>query len=150
MAEKDLWKNYRDHMRKYGHLQRIENMVGVGVCDISQCLRIPGSTRGVESWVELKQLPSWPRDPEAIVKVDHYTPQQRNWQRARGQAGGRVYVFIQIDKDFLLFSWTVAVATLGLSPRAVLEAGALLRATSFPERELMREFTALTPYKSTT
>lgn len=144
MAEKNLSHRFVDRMRKYGHVQRVENLIGVGICDINLCIR------GTESWVELKQLPNWPRDPDAIVKVDHYTPQQRNWQRARGSAGGRVYVFIQIGGDFLLFSWSVAIATLGLSPRAVLDAGALLHSSTFPEEELLREFTSKVPYKSTT
>jgi hypothetical protein len=145
MAEKNLAHCFRDHMRKHGHVQRIENAVGTGMCDVNICIA------GTESWVELKQLDNWPVKADTLVLVPHYTPQQRNWQRARAQAGGRVYVLLQVDTFYLLLPWYAAVSQLGKCTRDVLLANALLHAVGrFPEAELLTEFTSITPYKSMT
>lgn len=144
MSEKNTWTAFRENLSKYGHLQRIENMVGVGMCDVNVCIR------GTESWVELKQLDAWPVKPDTLVLLPHYTPQQRVWQRRRGEAGGRVYVLLQVGSEYALFGWAQAVAVLGRVSRSILLRNALLYEKGFPTAALLREFTSITPYSTLT
>ena len=67
----------------------------------------------VEGWLELKQLHSWPRDPLGIVRVPHFTPQQRNWLKLRRLKGGRAFLLLQVKEEWLLLDGEVASTELG-------------------------------------
>lgn len=76
----------------------------------------------IEGWLELKQLPRWPRGgPEAIVKVSHFRPGQRVWIKRRARRGGRVHVLLQVGPDWLLLPPLEAAQELGRCSRARLE-----------------------------
>ncbi len=57
----------------------------------------------VDGFIELKWLRSWPKDPEAVVRIEHYSPQQRLWIRRRHLAGGKVWLLLQCKREWLLF-----------------------------------------------
>lgn len=110
-------------MKPFGHFVRIENMIGSGHPDVSYCLS------GVEGHVENKWRYRWPAKPEDVVTLDHFTPQQRLWIQARCNAGGRVYVFLEVEKPvatYLLLPGTWAWRFLGKVPRADIERAALV------------------------
>ena len=143
MAEKDLWATMRDHLKRYGDFQRVENMVGSGIPDVNYCL-----PPGVEGWVELKQTQGWPRDPMRPLALDHYTPQQRLWHKRRRSAGGRVFVLLQIVKpcEYILLDARWAAIHLGLTAtqRDIKQAALVLGLHTFPERfvmEMLKGFT---------
>lgn len=93
---------------------RVENGACPGTPDIECTL----------GWIECKYLERWPsRVP--IVKCEHYTPQQRVWHVKRSRAGGRVFVMIQIARDYLLFRGEVAAEHLGRVDEATLRSVAL-------------------------
>ena len=76
----------------------------------------------VEGWIELKQLPRWPRGgPDEIVRVAHFRPGQRVWIGRRARRGGRVHVLLQVGADWLLLPGEVAARELGRVSRARLE-----------------------------
>jgi len=74
-----------------------------------------------EGWVELKKLAAWPRDGEAVVRVEHFTPQQRNWLRLRRMRGGRAFLLLQVKDEWLLFHGEIAAEHLGRVDRQMLE-----------------------------
>lgn len=75
----------------------------------------------VEGWIELKKLNAWPRDGEAVVRVEHFTPQQRNWLKLRRMRGGRAWLLLQVKDEWLLFDGRVAADNLGRVNRQDLE-----------------------------
>lgn len=141
MAEKDLWAILRDRMKLHGHFERIENMVGRGRPDVNYCIT------ACEGNIELKQIQNWPTREESIVRVEHFTPQQRIWIRQRVSAGGRVFVLLEVVRPvqsyFLLpgrWAWT----ELGKrATRAHIEHAAVaVGLGSFPTPAVLRELTA--------
>jgi hypothetical protein len=144
MAEKDLWAILRDRVKTIGHFERIENMVGVGMPDVTYCVR------GVEGFIELKQIKEFPARAGTVVSVDHYTPQQRIWARRRISAGGRVYLLLEVVRPtptyFLYWSeWSRVhlgvTATESDCRRSALVTGV----GKFPTPDLIREITAVNP-----
>jgi hypothetical protein len=129
MAEKDLWATMRDCVKRAGHFERLENMVGVGRPDVNYCVR------GVEGNIELKWAERWPARANVPLALPHYTPRQRNWHRVRLSAGGRVYVLLEVQRPtptYLLFHANWARQRLGLdATRAECEGAALVHKTGY-------------------
>lgn len=90
MSESDLWRMLHKRTAMHGHFERIENMVGAGMPDVTYCVR------GHEGFIELKQIAAFPVRPETVVPIPHYTPQQRIWARRRLAAGGKVYTLLEV------------------------------------------------------
>jgi hypothetical protein len=96
----------------------------------------------VEGWIELKKLHKWPKDGEGVVRVDHFTPQQRNWHLLRKRRGGRTHVLLQVADDWLLFDGGVAAMHLGRVSRRELERLALKHWQNGPRAEELRAILA--------
>lgn len=91
--------------------QPIENVVRVGCPDV-ECIK---------GWIELKKTKEWPADPEGAVRLDHdLSKEQRIWLRRRIFKGGKAWVLIQIDQDFLLLHGLVAAQLIGKATRTEL------------------------------
>lgn len=139
--ERDLWHTLRERMKTFGHFDRIENMVGVGMPDVTYAVQ------GAEGFIELKWRARWPRTPADVVTLDHFTPQQRIWIKQRRKAGGRVYVLLLVDckpREYLLLPGEWAAAHLGLTAtRADVTAAALVRGTgAFPTTLMLAELSS--------
>lgn len=102
-GETALWQHLERVCAGAGvHLQRIEDKLSQGVPDVNGCWQ------GREFWIELKRLDAWPKRPQTVVRIPHYTNEQRLWIRRRGRAGGNALLLVQIDQDFLLYNWVYA------------------------------------------
>jgi hypothetical protein len=135
--EASVWSTFKDHMTKYGHFDRIENMVGRGRPDVNYCVR------GHSGDIELKCLPEFPKRLTTVVACDHFTPQQRNWIRKRARAGGSVFVFIKIEQWWALLPGEWARLHLGTDATAMMLHGAALVQSDrlFPEVPLLGALT---------
>lgn len=102
---------------------RVENPAHPGTPDVSWCMN------GIEGWLELKHLPHWPKRADTIVRIDHFTPQQRVWLRRRHLAGGRVHLLLKAEAEWLLFTGIVAANHVGKLPREELREKAIMRCT---------------------
>lgn len=121
MAEANVSKALMTRLKKVGHATRIENLVGVGMPDVSYCVD------GAEGFIENKWRSSWPKDPEGIVTLKHFTAQQRIWIADRARAGGSVFVLLGVGipvTDWLLLDGAFASARLGLASKGELVRGA--------------------------
>lgn len=114
MSERNMRQRINKALRNLDAIS-VENHVYPGTPDVNFA----------DGWIELKQLGKWPRRSNAIVKVDHFRPEQRSWLRRRSHNGGNVYLLIQIASDWLLFKGCVASKLLGKVDRAKLEARAI-------------------------
>jgi hypothetical protein len=118
-AEQNFWGgkgNLRDTLMTVPRtvLERIENGIGIGTGDVT------GVMWGDDFWAELKALNESPAKPETVVKIPHYTQDQRNWIRGRGRAGGKVFLILKIGSgpkaEHFVFHWPAAYHQVGKVP----------------------------------
>lgn len=83
----------------------------------------------IEGWIELKWARRWPVRPETVFKIDHFTPQQRNWLWRRWTKGGNAWLLLQVEKEYLLFTGRDAKDYVGKLTRAGLYKAARARWT---------------------
>ena len=110
------------------HAIAVENPIHPGTPDINYS----------EGWIEAKWLRAWPRRPETVVTVDHFTKQQKLWLRQRSRAGGAAWLILQCRTEWLVFDGNTAAEILGQVPRAELEARALVIWHKLNEKELLK------------
>lgn len=108
---------------------RVENPAHPGTPDVNY----------KEGWIELKFIAEWPKRANTIVRVPHFTPQQRSWLLRRSKAGGRVFMLMRVESDWLLFEGGLAAKIVGKVPRAGLEHFALKVWRKKLEAEELRE-----------
>jgi len=92
----------------------VENSVYPGTPDVNY----------MEGWIELKKIRKWPERVTTIIRISHFTPQQKVWLRRRWEAGGQAYLLLQVGQEFLLFPGDKAALLLGNVPRKQLREGA--------------------------
>lgn len=110
--ETNLWRYLKEGMGNRWDACRHEDKITEGVPDVSfgmsridnRCLDRKARVNG---WIELKVLDSWPKRPSTVVRVDHLTDEQRRWIAERGKAGGNVWLFLRVGREYLLFYWDV-------------------------------------------
>lgn len=106
-SESLQWKKLRPHLvaAKLDPV-RVENPIHPGTPDVNL----------VCGWVELKSMPSWPVRAKSLLKISHFTAQQRVWLYRRWRfAPGSTYLLLEIreDKQWLLFDGDVAAKIVG-------------------------------------
>jgi hypothetical protein len=79
----------------------------------------------VEGWLELKWLRAWPKSEGTVVRVEHFTPQQRIFHLRRRMAGGRSDVLIQCRREWILLDGSVAIFVIGQATRQQLHDAAV-------------------------
>lgn len=109
MNESELWKTLNRKMKQDWEAERIET-IGPGVPDVYYT-----TTQGTMGWIELKHIHDWPARSTTIVRLKHFTPEQRNWIRKHGKLGANVFLLLQVSRDYLLFNYTEAAKKVGRS-----------------------------------
>jgi len=77
------------------------------------CLPGTPDVNYIGGWLELKWLRSWPKKEETIVKIPHYSPQQKMFHRTRRMKGGAMYVLLQCKREWFVIDGIVAAEHLG-------------------------------------
>lgn len=85
------------------HGTSVENGVGAGTPDVSFA----------GGWLELKSLAAWPKRAGTVLKIPHYTPQQRVWIAKHHRAGGLVMILLKVADDWVLLDADFSVMKLG-------------------------------------
>lgn len=104
MSEKAMWSTMRKAMALGKHWReatRHEEKLAKGIADVSF---VGNDYR--HGWMELKQLDAWPKRESTIVRVEHFTKEQKFWLQRKGKAGGNTWLFMKVERDYLLFYWT--------------------------------------------
>ena len=102
MSEAQFWRTLKKRLPSSAHFERIENLVAIGTPDVNFCWD------GIEGWIELKFVPKWPKYKGKIITKKLWKPEQRIWALKRIRSGGKSFLFIQIEKDYLLFNSKIA------------------------------------------
>jgi hypothetical protein len=97
------------------HPVAVENPACPGTPDVNH----------VQGWIELKQIKEWPSKSGSMVRVEHFTQQQRIWLRNRCRFGGRAHLLIRVGCDWLLLDGRYAADALGVAPKHELIAHAV-------------------------
>jgi hypothetical protein len=110
-----------------------------GVTDLSFTIKDGGPT----GWMEVKFM-KLPARRETVPKTK-WTPLQREWMRARGQAGAPCFIVLGIGGDILLFWWEVALEVINLAPTHKLKERAQWTSSykDFDGKEFCKAITAI-------
>ena len=113
-AESAMWKKLRPFLltAKLDPV-RVENPIHPGTPDVNL-------SNG--KWIELKCIPRWPVRDTTIVRISHYTPQQRVWLYRRWKyAPGSTLLLLEVraEQQWLLFDGDVAAKIVGRAIAAV-------------------------------
>jgi hypothetical protein len=84
------------------HPIRVENLACPGTPDINAAGDI---------WIESKVIKDWP--DYGVVRVPHFTPQQRLWHIHRQRCGGNSLLCLQVSRKIFLFRGCDAAQHLG-------------------------------------
>lgn len=110
-AESRMWRKLRPVLlaAKLDPV-RVENPIHPGTPDVNL-------SNG--KWIELKCILRWPVRDTTIVRISHFTPQQRVWlyRRWRYSPGSTLLLLeIREDRQWLLFDGDVAAKIVGREP----------------------------------
>ena len=102
--EKRFTNNVIAGLKGLAICQRHEDMYSTGIPDISYDIEgMKGS-----GWIEMKAIPDWPKKENTIVRLEHFTKQQRAWIIKHGSKNARTFIFLRVANDYLIFDWTAA------------------------------------------
>ena len=109
-AESLMWKKLRPVLieAKLDPV-RVENPIHPGTPDVNL----------VGRWIELKCIPGWPVRDTTVVRIPHYTPQQRVWLYRRWRyAPGSTLLLLEVrsERQWLVFDGDVAAKVVGRVP----------------------------------
>lgn len=113
MAESDQRSTVTDLLRQWDAVA-VENPVHPGTPDVNCIL----------GWLELKWLRSWPVNDKTVVRLDHFSKQQRVWLARRWARGGSVWLLLQCGEEWLLFDGATAAQLVGKATENELVRGA--------------------------
>jgi len=82
---------------------RIENIVGDGTPDVNY----------LNGWIELKHKREWPKRESTLVRLPHFTAMQRRWLERRHNLGGKCFLLLRVELDWLLFDGLTAAWYVG-------------------------------------
>lgn len=135
--ESVMWSKIRGMLSRLDPV-RIENKIGSGTPDVNS----------VAGWIELKCLPAWPKREDTVVRLPHFTQEQRTWLRRRRLArmklagtgkstcaGEFVLLHVFDCDEWLLFDGLAAAEHLGFMERKNLYTIATARWTQKPTSE---------------
>lgn len=83
--------------------QRVETSEKDGFPDVSH----------VYGLVELKYVRWWPKRENTVLRIDHYSQEQRVFHKRRCRAGGLCHVLLGVEAEHFLFWGEVASDYLG-------------------------------------
>lgn len=107
-AESLMWKRVRPilAMAKLDPV-RVENPIHPGTPDVNLA---------DGRWIELKSVPSWPKRVDRVLRIRHFTPQQRVWLYRRWKyAPGTTFLLLEVRsiQQYLVFDGDVAARIVG-------------------------------------
>jgi hypothetical protein len=98
MSEKSAYLKYRKAIKVFkDRIQRIENLMIIGMPDVNQCLE------GCECWIEIKSPKEPKRSTTPLFGSNHkVSTEQKNWFLDQKNAGGVGWLLICTDKRWML------------------------------------------------
>lgn len=102
------------------------------------CLPGTPDVNYVEGWIELKWLRSWPKQAKTIVRLPHYTQQQRVWAFRRRRMGGQAWFLLQCRREWILLdAATAALIVNHATKQELIENAVAYFSTGLPAQDLV-------------
>lgn len=86
---------------------RVENSAGAGTPDINFG-GIYNQDHSLQGWIELKYIGKHNKFFNDIVKIKHFTPQQRVWLKRRWWSSKSSFLLLKIKSNWFLFDGVTA------------------------------------------
>lgn len=104
MKESRMWRSFRPVMVE-ANLDpvRIENASLCGTPDVNY----------LHGWIELKHRKEWPKRESTLVSIPHFTQQQKNFLMKRHNLGGKAFLLLRVEDEWLLFDGLTASYAVG-------------------------------------
>ncbi len=102
MAEADQRRKVVKALRSV-HALAVENPMKPGTPDVNFA----------DGWIELKWLRKWPVRKTTIVRIDHYTKEQRVFLKTRWLTSKSSFLILQVGREWLLFEGHTAAEHVG-------------------------------------
>jgi hypothetical protein len=102
MSEASMWGRVRKALKIFDPI-RIENRCELGTPDVNLVMG---------DWIELKWVRSAPKKG-GILKLEHYSMEQKTWAIRRHNAGGKVWVLLKVSSCWMIFPGQEAPEYLG-------------------------------------
>ena len=109
MSEQTQRKNVVNWLKELDAVA-VENRAYPGTPDVNY----------IGGWIELKWLRRFPRHEPDIVRIEHFTPQQRVWLMRRVRRGGKAWLLLQVGLEWFLFDGEMAAKHVGHCTRSAL------------------------------
>lgn len=97
-SEGALWQTTKRSLGPYGRLKRIESFIEKGTPDVAYTIK------RVSGWIELKHLGAYPVRDATPVCIPKLTLEQVQWCEAETAIGGRSFVLLQAEHDYMLLA----------------------------------------------
>lgn len=100
-GESNTWQLLRKLMSQVWDASRHEDVSAKGIPDVSF------GSRGTHGWIELKFLKDWPKRANTIVKLGHFSLEQKNFLVLRGMQAGHCFMLLRVGRaEWLLYDHT--------------------------------------------
>jgi len=98
--EKKLIETIHKIMKNEWTTDAVENLRGQGFSDyVFSCHSRHG-------FIEFKHRPKWPKRPDTIVTIDHYTKWQKAFLYRHGKHGnGGAFLCLQVERDVMFYNY---------------------------------------------
>ena len=110
MSERHFWQKVRKGLSPFLRMQRIEDRFSKGIPDL--LFAGPKHTNdkvGRFGLIELKYLRAWPKRKETIVWLPEWKPEQKAWFQLFGEIAHDVFLLLQAEKSYFLYTWDNAI-----------------------------------------
>lgn len=102
-SEKKFIKHISSIMGKSWILLKIETRIGSSYPGVADCAY---SCSGRHGWIEFKYQAEWPKRSATIVRLKHFTKDQKRFLYNHGKHGkGGCFLFLQVADDVLIFDY---------------------------------------------
>lgn len=137
MSEADLQGKVLRQLWFY-HAIPVENPKKIGTPDIAF----------IHGWIECKYLDDYPVRKGTIVRIEHFTGQQRLWLMKHSSLGGNCFLWLQVGKEQLIFHGWYAAKHVGRVTAHELRKNALYHSTRFPDLDTLKKIGMICPLKT--
>jgi len=101
--EQNLADAVKKNLKPRGLLiQRLEDVSASGLPDAAYW----GKGMDGAGFIEFKQEREWPKRHSTVIRLKHFTPQQKAWMQMNGPYIKKVFLLLRISTTFMLFPWT--------------------------------------------
>lgn len=99
-----MWQWLNKLMLGHWTADRIENALAEGTPDVTYSVRA-SCERCATGWIELKYVAREPKSIDHVLRIPHFTADQRNFLIRHGRFAESAWLMVGVESRFYLFGW---------------------------------------------